>query len=77
MASLIILLVVFFVFLYIGLRPLSTPEGREDFRQGVKDEVANQKIRKCEKKRQKEQAWREIGQDWMMSDVWWNSSKNK
>ena len=62
-------------FLYLVCKLLSDPEKREEIMQDARENARMSKERKAEKKRQKEQAWRETAQDWMLSDIWWNSFK--
>lgn len=76
-ASLIILAVVFIVFLFLCGKTYADPEKREQIIRNARNETLMRKALKNEKKRQKEQAWREISQDWMVSDIWWNSFKDK
>ena len=73
MAFFYVMILLFFLCLVGKL--LSDPEKREEIMQDARENARMSKERKAEKKRQKEQAWREIAQDWMLSDIWWNSFK--
>ena len=68
-------LMILLFFLCMVCKLLSDPEKREEIMQDARENARMSKERKAEKKRQKEQAWREIAQDWMLSDIWWNSFK--